>query len=105
MAIKSNCPVTFEYEITVLKSHPEIQIYSPLVGDIIGMQTTELFFIYQPMSYSTAEMEIQIKTTEFDGEPKILRIVGNSAPYTGPPIDINAKVADGLAKTLLQSTK
>jgi hypothetical protein len=37
IAIKSNCPVTFEYDITVLKAHPEIQMESPLRGDIIGM--------------------------------------------------------------------
>jgi len=53
------------------------------------MQATELYFVYQPMSYSTAEMEFQIKTTEFDSQPKVVRIVGTSAPYTGPPIDIN----------------
>jgi hypothetical protein len=35
--IKSNTPVTFEYEITVLKAHPEIQIESPLRGDILGL--------------------------------------------------------------------
>lgn len=89
IVIQSNCPVTFEYEIDVIKIHPEIQILSPLVGDIIGMQSTELYFVYQPMSYSTAEMEFQIKTTEFDSQPKVVRIVGTSAPYTGPPIDIN----------------
>ena len=66
LVIKSNCPVTFEYEIEIVKSHPEIQVLSPLVGDIIGMQTTELYFVYQPLSYSTAELEFTIKTTEFD---------------------------------------
>ena len=35
--IKSNTPVTFEYEITVLKAHPEIQIESALRADIIGL--------------------------------------------------------------------
>jgi hypothetical protein len=35
--IKSNTPVTFEYEITVIKAHPEITIESPLRGDIIGL--------------------------------------------------------------------
>ena len=31
----------------------------------------------------------EIKTTEFDSQPKTVRIVGTSAPFTGPPIDIN----------------
>lgn len=58
ISIKSICPVTFEYEITVLKAHPEIQIESPLSGDIMGMQVTEIHFTYQPVSFSTAEIEI-----------------------------------------------
>lgn len=78
-----------------------------MLGDIIGMQMTDIYFSYCPMSFSTAEMEIQIKTTEFDSQPKTIRIVGTSAPYTGPPIDINSK-GEGdhnQSKTLLQSTK
>lgn len=89
IVIQSNTPVTFEYEILVVKSHPEIMITSPLIGDITGMQATELNFMYQPLSYSTAEMEFEIKTTEFDNKPKLVRVVGTSAPFTGPPIDIN----------------
>lgn len=58
IAIKSICPVTFEYEITVLKAHPEIQIESPLIGDIVGMETTDIYFSYTPVSFSTAEVEI-----------------------------------------------
>lgn len=87
--IKSNTPVTFEYEITVVKAHPEITIESPLRGDIIGLQTTDILFNYKPVSFSTAECEISIKTTEFDSQSKTVRIVGNSAPYTGPPIDVS----------------
>lgn len=69
------------------------------------METTEIFFSYTPVSFSTAEVEIQIKTTEFDSQPKIVRIVGTSAPFTGPPIDVNSKEGEAQSKTLLQSTK
>ena len=65
LQIDSNCPVNFEYMIEVTKPHPDIQI-SPLMGDVLGLQTTSIDFVFAPKSYSTAEAEIEIKTTEFD---------------------------------------
>lgn len=37
--IQSNCPIDFEFEIEIIKSHPDINIF-PLRGDIIGNRTT-----------------------------------------------------------------
>jgi hypothetical protein len=54
-----------------------------------------------PNSFQTAEAEIQIRTTEFDSQPKTLRIVGSAAPFSGFATDIN----DFQPKTLLTSTK
>jgi len=88
--------VSFEYEITITKPHPEIQIIAPLQGEITGNLTTYLDFSYQPMSFATAEAEISIRTTEFDSEPRLVRIVGNAAPYSGPPVQ---------QKTLLTTAK
>ena len=70
--------------IEVVKPHPEIHV-SPLMGDILGLQTTSIDFTYNPRTHSTAECEIEIKTTEFDSQPKTIRIVGNAAPTTGVP--------------------
>lgn len=39
---------------------------SPLAGDILGLQTTSIDFTYNPKSFSTAECEIEIRTTQFD---------------------------------------
>lgn len=36
LMIQSKTPVNFEYEITVTKPHPDIQVLSPLTGDIEG---------------------------------------------------------------------
>jgi len=58
MMIESRTPVNFEYEITVTKPHPDIQILSPLGGDISGMQVTNIDFAYLPLSFSTAEATI-----------------------------------------------
>ena len=60
LQIESNCPVNFEYMIEVTKPHPDIQI-APLAGDILGLQTTTIDFIFTPKSFSTAEAEIEIQ--------------------------------------------
>lgn len=78
--IVSNCPVSFDYEMGIVKSHPEIQIISPMMGEITGMQTTEIAFSYTPKTFATAEAEITVRTTEFDSEMHTIRIVGNAAP-------------------------
>ena len=89
--MESNCPVDFEYMIDVIKPHPEIHI-SPLCGDILGLQTTAIDFTYNPRTNSTAECEIEVRTTEFDSQPKRIRIVGNAAPGAGLPkqTDLNS---------------
>ena len=74
----------FEYQIDVVKPHPEIHI-SPLVGDILGLQTTNIDFTYNPRTNSTAECEIEVRTSELDSQPKRIRIVGNAAPPVGLP--------------------
>ena len=55
------------------------------MGDILGLQTTSIDFSYNPRTNSTAECEIEIRTTEFDSQPKRIRIVGNAAPGRGVP--------------------
>ena len=83
LQIESNCPVSFEYTIEVVQPHPEITI-SPLQGDILGMQMTPINFQYTPKTYTTAESVIKVRTSEFDSQDKLIRILGNAAPITGP---------------------
>jgi len=42
----------------VTKPHPDIQILSPLSGDISGLKVTNIDFAYLPLSFSTAEATI-----------------------------------------------
>ena len=60
---------------------------SPLAGDILGLQTTSIDFAYNPKSFSTAECEIEIRTTQFDSQPKLIRVVGSSAPAADAKMD------------------
>ena len=76
--------------IDVVKPHPEIHI-SPLTGDIQGLRTTSIDFTYNPRTNSTADCEIEVRTTEFDSQPKRIRIVGNASPAVGLPMtDVNS---------------
>jgi len=51
-----------------------------MMGEITGLETTELAFSYTPKTFATAEAEITVRTTEFDSETRTIRIVGNAAP-------------------------
>lgn len=104
LMIESRTPVSFEYDITVTKPHPDIQILSPLQGEVTGMQTTNVEFAYLPLSFSTAEAEISIRTSEFDSQPKVIRITGSAAPFQGERTDIS-KAVDDQPKTLLTASK
>ena len=77
--IESNCPVNFGYDIEILKAHPDIEI-DPQHGDIYGMQETMIAVHYTPSTFTTAECEIKFRTTEFDSQPILCRIVGNALP-------------------------
>jgi len=49
-------------------------------GDIMGMQQTMIEIFYTPSTFTTAECEIKFRTTEFDSQPILCRIVGNAIP-------------------------
>lgn len=66
--IQSNCPVSFEYEIRPTVPHPDIKV-SPVSGDIIGNQDTKITFTYSPTTFTTADAEFEIRTSEFDFKP------------------------------------
>jgi hypothetical protein len=44
------------------------------------MQQTEILIHYSPSTFTTAECEIQFRTSEFDMQPVMCRIVGNALP-------------------------
>ena len=77
-----------------------------MTGDIEGNRNTNLEFAYLPLSFSTAEAEVQIRFSEFDSQPKVMRIVGSAAPFQGQGTDVSqAQDQTVMTKTLLQSTK
>lgn len=79
MFIESNCPVSFEYEIKDLKPHPDIRV-NPMFGDLLGNTKTQINFTYSPSTFTTAEAEYQIRTSEFDFQPQTIRLLGSAVP-------------------------
>jgi hypothetical protein len=98
--IESQSPVTFEYEITIPKSNPEIEIETPLKGELVGNQTFEFIFSYRPLSLTTSECEIMVKTSEFDSQTHCIRLVANASPIMKLP-QMTEAVAEA-TKTLIQ---
>ena len=90
MDIESNCPVSFEYEFKEINPHPDFRI-TPMVGDIEGNKNTTLTFSYTPTTFTTADAEYEIRTSEFDFKPQIIRLLGSATPQR---IDIRQKLYD-----------
>lgn len=89
--VESNCPVSFEYEIREVKPHPDIRV-TPRVGDIVGNQRTEIQFAYTPSTFTTADAEFEIRTSEFDFKPQIVRVLGSAVPQR---LDVNQFYREG----------
>ena len=60
-----------------LKGHPDIRV-NPMAGDIIGNGKTEIQFIYNPNTFTTAEAVFEMRTSEFDFKPMTIRISGSA---------------------------
>ena len=68
-----------KYEFKEIKPHPDIRV-SQLLGDIYGNQSNPITFTYNPTTFTTAEAEFELRTSEFDFEPQVVRIVGSAIP-------------------------
>ena len=69
------------------------------------MAVTKVEVIFTPTTFTTAEAEIAFRTTEFDSQPVICRIVGNALPHKNAPVpqDTEFSVKKTKARTLLTS--
>lgn len=85
--IESNCPVNFEYEIKEVKPHPDVKV-TPMRGEIFGGDYTTLTFTFSPTTFTTADCEFELKTSEFDSEPYLIRVLGSATPGDGEPLKL-----------------
>jgi len=73
--VYSRCPISFEFEIAILQSHPAFTV-SPLVGSIPANGKVSIKVDYFPTEYSTAHMKMQLITSQFAASPKVCEVVG-----------------------------
>lgn len=66
-------------------AHPDIKV-APMAGDILGNQDTEITFTYSPTTFTTADAEFEIRTSEFDFKPQVVRVFGSAVPQR---MDVN----------------
>jgi len=80
-SIKIACktPINFEYECTVIESHPEIEIES-LCGTVSAASFTCIELIYRPVTFRTAVMRFAFRVSQFGFEPIIVVVRGNCMP-------------------------
>jgi len=79
IALESEIPVDFEYEIIITKPHKNIAIL-PLKGDIKGESKEEIKITFTPEESSTAVCEFELHLSEFDFQPQACRISGSGLP-------------------------
>jgi len=72
-------PIQFEFDITLLDSHPDFEI-TPLAGVIPPDGTTNVTVTFLPTKHRTARTELQFNISQFDFEPVVVTIVGSCLP-------------------------
>eukprot|EP00347_Sterkiella_histriomuscorum_P018462 403345428 len=79
IAIESNCPISFKYDIEVLQDNTDVYI-RPLSGNIPGLETTYIDIVYTPTTFTRAECLVKFTTNEFNNHPIICKIKGDALP-------------------------
>jgi hypothetical protein len=68
--------LNFEYEFNFIKDHSEIKI-SPVKGIIPGKGTVDIEISYAPTTNFTVVAEVELKISQFDFEPLLIKIMGS----------------------------
>lgn len=88
-------PLNFEFEFNLLRDHPDIKI-SPQKGILPGKGSVEIEITYAPSTSTTAILETELKLSQFDFEPLIIKVTGsgrhaNNQKGKRPPSNIKLK--------------
>jgi hypothetical protein len=88
-----NIPVQFEFQITILKSHPDFEVI-PRFGEIPADGTTNVAVTFLPSRHMTAHMDLEFSMSSLDFQPVRIRVVGSSHPDLSHKEVLNAGVQD-----------
>ena len=96
-SLSSHCPVSFEYQISVLQSHPSFSV-QPLTGTIDANSSTEISVNFKPTEYITAHMRLQLVTSQFNAEPMICDVTASCRPNNARTLSKSVKDLDHVYK-------
>ncbi|KAG9465478.1 hypothetical protein GDO78_018231, partial [Eleutherodactylus coqui] len=79
LPLRCSCPVDFAFSITCPQPHKDFDI-SPASGIIPGGEAVEVTVTYNPSSYGTAQIRLELLISEFNAKPRICVITGTCTP-------------------------
>ncbi|XP_066431364.1 cilia- and flagella-associated protein 221 isoform X2 [Eleutherodactylus coqui] len=109
LPLRCSCPVDFAFSITCPQPHKDFDI-SPASGIIPGGEAVEVTVTYNPSSYGTAQIRLELLISEFNAKPRICVITGTCTPRLTAkkeqPEDVQISSKGGLqAKSYIVSRK
>ncbi|KAK6165253.1 hypothetical protein SNE40_022213 [Patella caerulea] len=77
--LKCEVPVDFEYQLEYIRPHPFFTV-KPMSGCIPANGTTDIVITFSPCEFLTAQMTLQLITSQFNSKPIVCQFTGTSAP-------------------------
>lgn len=73
--LECKVPIQFEYEFTVIKPHPDIEVF-PVKGIVPANSHAPITVKFHPVTIASAECQIEINVSQFNFKPFICTITG-----------------------------
>uniref|UniRef100_F6W5C2 Abnormal spindle-like microcephaly-associated protein ASH domain-containing protein n=1 Tax=Ciona intestinalis TaxID=7719 RepID=F6W5C2_CIOIN len=97
LPLRSHSPVEFEFQISVLQSHPSI-VVNPLSGIVPGEGGTDISVTFTPMEYVTAHMTMQLVISQFNTKPLLCDVTASCSPSATVQLTRSVKDLDEVYK-------
>ncbi|CAK8672316.1 unnamed protein product [Clavelina lepadiformis] len=95
LPLSSDCPVEFEFQITILQSHPSFKV-EPLSGVVPGEGKTNIHVTFTPTEYVTAHMAMQLVISQFNTKPLLCDVTASCSPTAMVPLSKSVRDLDEL---------
>lgn len=73
--LECKVPIQFEYELTVIKPHPDIEVF-PVKGYVPANSHAPITIKFNPVTLASAECQIEVNVSQFNFKPIVCTITG-----------------------------
>jgi len=73
--LECKVPIQFEYEFTVIKPHPDIEVF-PIKGIVPANSHAPITVKFNPVTLASAECQIEVNVSQFNFKPFVCTITG-----------------------------